>query len=194
MNRYGVIADSAYEAHLPMASYTRSVSVTGLILFAHGARDPRWAEPFERLKRKVEAARPELPVALAYLEIMQPDLRHRRRVAGCMPVAVAARRPVFLGQGGHVREDLPAIVARGRARHPTVVIACAPRSARTTRCSTRLAKWRSRDSRTSRAIRRSRPRAGGASRGTLASNVRSFRCQAPNAHRHASRSRTSLAR
>ena len=48
--------------HMASAVLARSYNcrMTGLILFAHGARDPRWAEPFERLKRKVEAARPGL--------------------------------------------------------------------------------------------------------------------------------------
>jgi sirohydrochlorin cobaltochelatase len=101
------------------------VSVTGLILFAHGARDPRWAEPFERLKRKVEAARPGLPVALAYLEIMQPDLPAAADAliaAGCRSLRIV---PVFLGQGGHVREDLPAVVATVAARHPAIAVALA---------------------------------------------------------------------
>jgi sirohydrochlorin cobaltochelatase len=101
------------------------MSVTGLILFAHGARDRRWAEPFERLKRKVEAARPGLPVALAYLEIMQPDLATAAEAliaSGCRSLRVV---PVFLGQGGHVREDLPAIVAAVAARHPDVAIVLA---------------------------------------------------------------------
>lgn len=98
-------------------------SVTGLILFAHGARDPRWAEPFERLKRKVHTARPGVPVALAYLEIMQPDLADAADqliAAGCRSLRIV---PVFLGQGGHVRDDLPAIVAKLTARHPDVAIA-----------------------------------------------------------------------
>ena len=97
--------------------------VTGLILFAHGARDPRWAEPFERLKRKVQTARPGLPVTLAYLEIMQPDLAvaaDQLIAAGCRSLRIV---PVFLGQGGHVREDLPAIVATVAAQHPAVAIA-----------------------------------------------------------------------
>ena len=99
--------------------------MTGLILFAHGARDPRWAEPFEQLKRKVEAARPGLPVALAYLEIMRPDLAAAADVliaAGCRSLRIV---PVFLGQGGHVRQDLPAIVATLAARHPAIPIALA---------------------------------------------------------------------
>jgi len=102
-------------------SYNRHV--TGLILFAHGARDPRWAEPFERLKRKVQTARPGVPVALAYLEIMEPDLAgaaDQLIAAGCRSLRIV---PIFLGQGGHVREDLPAIVAALVARHPAIAIA-----------------------------------------------------------------------
>jgi sirohydrochlorin cobaltochelatase len=31
------------------------MSKHGMILFGHGARDPRWAEPFERLATKLRA-------------------------------------------------------------------------------------------------------------------------------------------
>jgi sirohydrochlorin cobaltochelatase len=94
----------------------------GLILFAHGARDPRWADPFERLRRKVEMARPDLAVTLAYLELMAPDLGaavDQLVAAGCRQLRVV---PVFLGQGGHVRRDLPELVDRTAARHPALVI------------------------------------------------------------------------
>ena len=46
----------------------------GLILFAHGARDPRWAIPFEAVAERVRAARPGVPVRLAFLEFMAPNL------------------------------------------------------------------------------------------------------------------------
>ena len=94
----------------------------GLVLFAHGARDPRWREPFERLARKVEAARPDLAVGLAFLEIMRPDLSAATDdlvARGCRSLRVV---PVFLGQGGHVREDLPAVVDAVRKRHPGLSI------------------------------------------------------------------------
>jgi sirohydrochlorin cobaltochelatase len=39
---------------------------------------------------------------------------------GCVAIRVV---PVFLGQGGHVREDLPSAVERARARHPGIAIA-----------------------------------------------------------------------
>lgn len=95
---------------------------TGLILFAHGARDARWREPFERLVRKVEAARPDLAVTLAFLELMQPDLvtaAGALAARGCRKVRIV---PVFLGQGGHVREDLPDAVEAMRRRYPDLDI------------------------------------------------------------------------
>ncbi|HZW73593.1 MAG TPA: cobalamin biosynthesis protein CbiX, partial [Caldimonas sp.] len=33
-----------------------------LVLFAHGARDPRWADPFEAVAERIRAAAPDLPV------------------------------------------------------------------------------------------------------------------------------------
>ena len=95
---------------------------TGLILFAHGARDARWRDPFERLLAKVRAARPDLAVELAFLELMQPDLAQaadRLAAAGCRTLRIV---PVFLGQGGHVREDLPAAVEGIRVRHPDLTL------------------------------------------------------------------------
>jgi sirohydrochlorin cobaltochelatase len=122
MNRYGVIARWHMAVPPGQDSYTSRVSTTGVILFAHGARDPRWAEPFERLQRKVKAARPGTPVTLAFLEIMSPDLPSAADAlvaAGCRALRIV---PVFLGQGGHVREDLPALAAAIQLRHPAVAL------------------------------------------------------------------------
>lgn len=97
----------------------------GLILFAHGSREPRWAEPFERLAARVRARAPTLPVRLAYLERMTPNLEGAADElvgAGATSVRVV---PVFLGEGGHVRSDLPAWIEALRRRHPTVGIECA---------------------------------------------------------------------
>jgi len=47
----------------------------GVLMFAHGARDPRWAAPFEQIVARVRTARPEQPVRVAFLELMQPDIR-----------------------------------------------------------------------------------------------------------------------
>ncbi len=55
---------------------------------------------------------------LAYLEQMRPDLDtavDELLKVGCRSIRVA---PVFLGQGGHVRQDLPVLVQNVSSRHP----------------------------------------------------------------------------
>jgi len=89
-----------------------------LILFAHGARDPKWAEPFQRLQRLIEAQLPGVIVALAFLELMVPQLPElvaQLLQSGCKDVTVV---PVFLGQGGHVLRDLPLLAEGLREQYP----------------------------------------------------------------------------
>jgi sirohydrochlorin cobaltochelatase len=96
---------------------------TGLVLFAHGARDVRWREPFDRLRALVEA-RHSGPVSQAFLEHMPPDLP-----AACAALAgKGAKRivvvPLFLGTGGHLRNDVPALAAAAE-RHAGVPVSVA---------------------------------------------------------------------
>jgi sirohydrochlorin cobaltochelatase len=95
---------------------------TGLILFAHGARDPRWAEPFEAVAAQVRAQRPHVAVRLAFLEFMTPTLEQagaELAASGCAAVQVL---PMFLGAGGHVRKDLPKLLAAVQAAHPQMQV------------------------------------------------------------------------
>ena len=92
----------------------------GLILFAHGARDPRWALPFEAVARRVREADPHLVVQLAFLEFMAPgliDAGHALAQGGCARVDVV---PLFLGAGGHVRKDLPLLLDELAVLHPNI--------------------------------------------------------------------------
>ena len=71
------------------------MSAHGIVLFAHGARDPRWAEPFERLRSQVKASGERLLYAGAVKAQVQrggrgPDLVVHRKVDGttrALPVA-----------------------------------------------------------------------------------------------------------
>ncbi len=95
-------------------------SIQGLILFAHGARDPRWAAPFAAVAARLRVTHPGLAVRLAFLEFMTPSLGEagaQLAAAGCDCVAVL---PMFLGAGGHVRKDLPLLLDAMRAAHPAV--------------------------------------------------------------------------
>lgn len=102
------------------------MSRQALILFAHGARDPEWARPFEAIRGLVAARRPDLPVELAYLELMTPRLAEAvERVvhAGAVEITVG---PLFMAQGGHLRQDVPRLLAEIGQRHPGVAITLLP--------------------------------------------------------------------
>jgi sirohydrochlorin cobaltochelatase len=91
----------------------------GIVLFAHGSRDPDWAMPFEALAQRVAERSVEARVALAYLELLSPTLEEAVAsllAAGATDINIA---PIFLAPGGHVKRDLPRIIASLVERHPS---------------------------------------------------------------------------
>lgn len=96
-----------------------------LVLFAHGARDPKWAEPFERLQGIIQPQLPDVTVSLAFLELMTPrlpELVRQLEETGYTEVTVV---PVFFGQGGHVLRDLPVLLEQLRRDHPEMTLKAA---------------------------------------------------------------------
>ncbi len=92
----------------------------GLILFAHGSRDPQWRAPMEAVAVRAAALESAAIVRCAYLELMEPDLP--ACAAGMVAQGVTAITivPMFLGVGRHAREDLPLLVAELRRLYPQV--------------------------------------------------------------------------
>lgn len=93
-----------------------------LVLFGHGARDPRWAAPFQRLQESLQAQLTDTVVALAFLELMTPGLPELVQTLtqqGCNDITVV---PVFFGQGGHVLRDLPVMVEQIKSAHPDLTL------------------------------------------------------------------------
>lgn len=91
-----------------------------LVLFAHGSRDPDWAAPFRRVRDVVRSRSAGLRVELSFLELMPPSLPDV--VGSLVAEGYDAIRvvPMFLAQGGHLKEDLPKIIDELRAAHPQV--------------------------------------------------------------------------
>ena len=107
-------------------AYNARMGKRGVILLAHGARDPGWSAPFESLAARFSSLAPDTPLALAYLDFMTPDLAGAARGLvdrGCDAIAVV---PAFLGVGGHVRRDVPAALDAIRRAHPGVALTLAP--------------------------------------------------------------------
>jgi len=92
----------------------------GLIVYVHGARDPRWAEPFDRLRTKIVQRMPALHVTVAFLEHARPSLAEAVREMAAQGIDHIRIVPMFFGRGGHLREDMPRQIHEARVAAPAV--------------------------------------------------------------------------
>ncbi|HKQ25143.1 MAG TPA: CbiX/SirB N-terminal domain-containing protein [Burkholderiales bacterium] len=114
---------------------------SSIVLFAHGARDPEWAAPFHRIAARLREARPNIPVRLAFLELMQPALGEA--VAGLEAEGITRITvvPLFLAQGGHLKEDLPQLLDEIRVSHRDVTIDVTPAIGDSEALTSAIADW-----------------------------------------------------
>ena len=99
---------------------------TGIILFAHGSRDPQWRLPIEAVAAQISERRDDALVRCAYLELCSPSLPDAATdliASGASKIRVF---PLFLGVGKHAREDLPLLIDDLRAAHPQLVVELLP--------------------------------------------------------------------
>jgi sirohydrochlorin cobaltochelatase len=89
-----------------------------LLLAAHGTRDQAGVEAFTALARRVGAlaAADGTRVAGGFIELSPPPLREAVTALGPDSRMVAV--PLMLSAAGHAKGDIPAALARERARHP----------------------------------------------------------------------------
>jgi sirohydrochlorin cobaltochelatase len=123
---------------------TSSSAPDGIVLFAHGSRDPLWRGPIEAVAQRIRTDHPSQPVACAYLELCEPSLPDAvaQMLSSINPVTSNTTKsianypilaggeglkslkirivPMFLGMGKHAREDLPELATQLRAAHPQV--------------------------------------------------------------------------
>src|SRR5205085_11330565 len=103
--------------------HREALSLRGILLFAHGARDPQWARPFEEIRARIQRTRPECPVELAYLEIMSPTLDEAIDALANRGALAITVFPLFMAQGAHLKEDVPKMLEAIRASRPRIPIA-----------------------------------------------------------------------
>ena len=99
---------------------------TGIILFAHGSRDPQWRLPIEAVAVQIAQREPDARVRCAYLELCLPSLPDAATDLIADGARVLKVFPLFLGVGKHAREDLPLLIEEIRAAHPGVVVELLP--------------------------------------------------------------------
>ena len=93
---------------------------TALILFAHGARDPKWANPLRRMQAAVRQRAGDVPVELAFLEFMPPTLHDCATALVSGGAGKIIVIPMFIAQGGHLKRDVPLMLDRLRSTWPEV--------------------------------------------------------------------------
>ena len=95
------------------------MSNTGILLVAHGSRDPNWKLPFEAIREETRRLF-HGPVSLAYLESASPDFAAAIDELAAQDVKTIRIVPVFLAAGSHIRIDLPRLVGTAKSRHGTI--------------------------------------------------------------------------
>ena len=98
----------------------------GVVLFAHGSRDPLWKQPVEAISRRVAELDASVQVRCAYLEWIDPDLSQCVEDLATSGVQQITIVPLFLGVGRHAREDLPRLVTDLATRHPALEFSLQP--------------------------------------------------------------------
>jgi len=91
-----------------------------LLLAAHGTRDPAGVAAFRALATRVAdlAGRDGTQVAGGFIELSAPALREAVSLLASTSPARLAAVPLMLSAAGHAKGDIPAALARERARHP----------------------------------------------------------------------------
>lgn len=91
-----------------------------LLLIGHGSRDAQGVAQYWDLAGLVTRAAGELPIGCGFIELVEPDLDTAvdKLVADGATSIVGV--PLVLLGAGHLKNDGPAALARGRLRHPGV--------------------------------------------------------------------------
>lgn len=93
---------------------------TALILFAHGARDPEWANPMRRVQVVIRQRMTGMPVELAFLEFMSPTLPERAAELIAQGADRIVVLPMFIARGGHLKKETPEMIETLRSTYPNV--------------------------------------------------------------------------
>ena len=96
-------------------------ALRGIVLFAHGSRDPLWHRPMQTVAQGILQNATGVAVECAYLELSTPDLASACQSLLARGVRTVTIVPLFLGVGKHAREDLPVLVDALRTAHPHIV-------------------------------------------------------------------------
>jgi sirohydrochlorin ferrochelatase len=90
----------------------------GILIVGHGSRESQANQEFTDFVNAYKTLNPHLDIRLAYTELAQPDTR-----TALLAFAPVRKKiiivPLFLFTSGHVKNDIPLILAELKPRFPT---------------------------------------------------------------------------
>ena len=95
---------------------------TGLLIMAHGSPHPESNAPIYGIAKRVRACGRYADVTVCFMELNQPSIPDAIDDIIGRGIDHIIATPYFLQLGNHVKDDLPAIIAAARMRHPASTI------------------------------------------------------------------------
>lgn len=111
---------------MPKEGQLMTLEQHALILFAHGARDPSWADPMRDVQALIQSQSPQTRVCLSFLEFLTPTLETCVDSLLAEGISRITLLPMFMASGGHLIKDLPNQVAALRLKYPSLRIDVTP--------------------------------------------------------------------
>ncbi len=99
---------------------------TCLALIAHGSKQARWRQTFDRIREEIASKVGSENVYLCYMEITEPTLRTVVRSAHSAGFTDIKVLPIFMAGGGHVDHDIPGQIKEVEADYPDLTFSSLP--------------------------------------------------------------------
>ena len=93
-----------------------------ILLVDHGSRLSEANAQLDELAEAIRRRVPERIVAIAHLEIVEPDIAEGIAICAAKGAEEIVVHPYFLSPGRHTTQDIPAQVARAAESHPKIRI------------------------------------------------------------------------
>lgn len=97
-----------------------------VLLVGHGSRRIEANDALVKLRDLVEWKRPGAKIVYGFLQFAKPDLRESLSRLDDEGVEEVTILPVFLYEGIHIHEDIPAILAEEAEKRPHLRLVLAP--------------------------------------------------------------------
>ena len=91
-----------------------------LLVVGHGSRSPAGVAEYWRLAEVIRAQAPDIDVGCGFIELAEPDLDTAVDGLVARGATSVVASPLILLGAGHLKNDGPAALHRGRHRHPGV--------------------------------------------------------------------------